>query len=519
MGCLIDRHGIDWWDVLSLGIVSDLRQLILLDRLARYIDSPCELDATRLFPSAEVLQNLLGCTLSVQGGRFQSMRKKFRHYSGVLATLDAGQLSQVMQDKFDRHHAVRRRLSRRKSRSNVPVILLPSAYVNVSRMAVRYAELLSDQQFLLVFARRNGQLQSLPANVSMASLDPYFGSSNNREAHLLDEWRFLRQRLVRDERIFEIADRAGMLERIGSGLRWGLRMRDAWVNVLDSELIVGCLSADDTNPYTRIPLLLARDRGMPTVACHHGALDCWMTLKNLAADCYLAKNELERDYLVRTCRVPQERIVLGGPPRAEPPAFQTTMEFFDRNWMVVFTEPYETSGWRSEEVYLDLLPRLCALARRCGLKLVFKLHPFESIRGHRKKLWRILGEKQREIEVLAGPLTDDLWRKTKFALTVESSIALECAAREIPVFLCAWLRDSYTGYVQQYEKFAAGQALESPEQIADIPHLLETRSRPVGALEETIDPATLQALFSARYTMPVAINRSAFVTQAQTAVR
>ena len=174
--------------------------------------------------------------------------------------------------------------------------------------------------------------------------------------------------------------------------------------------------------------------------------------------------------------------------------------------MVFFTEPYEISGWRSEEVYLDLLPRLCSLAQTCGLKLVFKLHPFESIRGHRKKLRRILGEKQCEIEVIAGPLTDDLWRKTKFALTVESSTALECAAKGIPVFLCTWLRDSYTGYVRQYAKFGAGHMLESPEQIADIPHLLEKQNRTTAATEKIIDGETLQALFSANYSMPAAIN-------------
>jgi hypothetical protein len=506
MGWLIDRHGIDWWDVLSLGIVPDLRQLILLSRLARYIDSPCELHATRPFPLAESLQNLLSCPLRIQGGGFQSLRRQFRHYSGVLSNLDAAQLSQVIQDKFDQHHNIRRRLFSRKKSSGYPVILLPSAYVNVSRTAVRYAALLPDQTFLLVFARRSGQLQSLPANVLMASLDPYFGSSNNGEACLFDEWRVLRQRLVREERIFEAADRAGMLERIGSGLQWGLRVRDAWRNVLEMQPIAACLCADDTNPYTRIPLLLAKSRGIPTVACHHGALDCWMALKNAAADFYLAKSKLEHDYLAHECRVAQEKIVLGGPACAGLAASQATTECFERVWMVFFTEPYETSGWRSEEVYLDLLPRLLSLAQSCGLKLVFKLHPFESIRGHRKKLRRILGQEERKIEVIAGPLTDDLWRKTKFALTVESSTALECAARGIPVFLCTWLRDSYTGYVRQYAKFGVADVLESPEQIANIPHLLEKQNRSTAATEKTIDPEILQGLFSADYSIRVAIN-------------
>jgi hypothetical protein len=503
MGFVVDRCGIDWWDILSLGIVPDLLKLVLVDRLAKYIDRPCELHSTRPFPLATALQNLLGCTLGIQHRPFQSITRRFRRYSGVLSKLDAAQLAQVTQDKFDRHHAMRRRLSRRKSPGNAPVILLPSAYVNVSRMAVRYAELLPDQRFLLVFARRSGKLQLLPPNVSMVPLDPYFDSSSRSEQHLFDEWQILRKRLC-DDKIFRVADRPGMLEKVESGLRWGLQVRDAWRNVLDREPIVGCLCADDTNPYTRIALLLAKDRGIPTVACHHGALDCWMTIKNLAADSYLAKSEVERDYLICTCHVARERIVLGGPAR--PTRLQPTTECSQRTWMVFFTEAYEASGWRGEEVYRDLLPRLCSLAQDCVLKLVFKLHPFDSIRGHRRKLRRILGQKEREIEVVAGPLSDDLWQKTRFALTVESSTALECTAKGIPVFLCTWLRDPHAGYVQQYAKFGVGHAINSPEEITEIPHLLGLQNPLSPRIEESIAPDSFRGLFSTACCLAAASN-------------
>jgi hypothetical protein len=447
---------------------------------------------------------MLSCTLGIQGGRFRSIRNQFRHYSSAFANLDAGQLSQVIQDKLDHHHTIRRRLSRRGSPSSVPVILLPSAYINVSRMAVRYAELLPEQQFLLVLARRSGQLQPSPSNVRIDSLDPYFGSSSDGEVRLSNEWRILRQRLVHDDGLFEAADRAGMLERVTSGLRWGLRVRDAWLNVLGMQPVVGCLCADDTNPYTRIPLLLAKNRGIPTVACHHGALDSWMSLKTFAAGFYLAKSEMERDYLVHTCDVDREKIVLGGPARPSPS--QVAIERSERSWMVFFTEPYEATGWRSAEVYCDLLPRLCSLAQRCGLKLVFKLHPFESIKGCRKKLRRTLGQKESGIEVIGGPLMNNLWDKTRFALTVESSTTLECATRRIPVFLCTWLQDAYSGYVRQFAKFGVGHALESPEQIADIPHLLATQNRPTSAMEETMNAETLRGLFLASDCLPSAIN-------------
>jgi hypothetical protein len=142
-------------------------------------------------------------------------------------------------------------------------------------------------------------------------------------------------------------------------------------------------------------------------------------------------------------------------------------------WLVFFTEPYHSSGWRSDEVYRDLLPRLCALAKSCGLRLVFKLHPFDNIKGHRKMLRRFVPEYERQIEVLAGPPADQLWNNTRVALTVQSSTALECAGLGIPVFLCSWLRDPWSGYVQQYARFGIGHVLESPEQIAGIPALIE----------------------------------------------
>lgn len=516
MGFLVDRLGIDWWDVLSLGIAAELQQLTLLQRLSNYLETPCQLYATRSFRLATVLQQLDRCRLTVLGGGFGSLRRHFRHHRRALGNLDAAQISQVIQDKFDRHHAIRRRLSPRVSTSNISLILLPSAYVNVSRMAVRYAELLPHQKFLLVLARRNGTLHSLPPNVSTASLDPYFGRASREDSHLFEEWALLKQKLVREESIFEAAERAGILKRVESDLRCWLTIRHAWTNLLQTENIAGCLCADDTNPYTRIPLLLTKNRGLPTIACHHGALDCWTTLKTLASDFYLAKSEIERDYLIYTCGVAREKIVVGGP--AAPAASKTKMPQKERSCIVFFTEPYENTGWRSEEVYKDLMPRLCSVAQSCGLKLVLKVHPFESIRSHRKTLRRILRNEARQIELMAGPPTAGFWQKTKFALTVESSTALECAAREIPIFLCTWLRDAYSGYVQQYAKFGVGYALKSPGQIADIPHLLKTHNWSGATAQETINPEILQTLFSPNTACEAARKQQRLVSYADSSI-
>lgn len=122
-----------------------------------------------------------------------------------------------------------------------------------------------------------------------------------------------------------------------------------------------------------------------------------------------------------------------------------------------FTEPYRSAGWRIGEVYRDLLPRLRALAWECGLKLVFKLHPFESIEGHQNLLRKLLPRDQfSEIQWIAGPASSELWNNTRLAMTVKSTIALECVALGIPVFLCTWSQSAYGGYPQQYAKFGLG---------------------------------------------------------------
>jgi hypothetical protein len=505
-GYLADHWGIDWWDVLSLEIVAELRQLMLVHRLSKELDKNCELYATRLHPLAAALRRLLGARLTILESNFRAVIHRMRHYHEVFSHLDTAEFAQVLADKFDSDHAIRRRVARRTRPTGIPVILLPSAYINVSRVALSYAEQLPVHHFLLVHARNNAKVPVLPPNVRSASLSPYFVPSDKLEtASLLESWNGLRNRLARGTEVFSTADAMGLLRRFPALLRWGLALRDAWSQVFESENVTACFCADDSNPPSSIPLIMARKRGLPVLACHHGALDYQMAIKTNHADVYLAKSEMERDYLRRICRLAPEKIVVAPPMSSKPPRVLR----HSARWLVFFTEPYASSGWRSDEVYRDLLPRLCTLAQTCGLKLVFKLHPFESIKRHRKMLRRLVPQYERQIEVVAGPPSDQLWGDTRFALTVQSSTAVECRALGIPVFLCAWLRDSWAGYLQQYARFSVGHVLESPDQLSEIPELLanqNNKSIRQGAAQEAIELEDLQDLFSGNYSLAVASN-------------
>ena len=68
---------------------------------------------------------------------------------------------------------------------------------------------------------------------------------------------------------------------------------------------------------------------------------------------------MERDYLERICVVDARRIRIGAAGSSEE---NRLLWSDDSPWIVFFTEPYETDLWRTEAVYREVLPRLCAAA-------------------------------------------------------------------------------------------------------------------------------------------------------------
>lgn len=506
MGRVVDQLGIDWWDVFSLEIASGVQRAILVHRLSKDLPVSCDLYCTRPDPVATTLQRLLGARLTCFGGGLQSIHRRVRRYHQFFSRLGKAELLQLLEDKFDVAHSIRRRFATRRGKKEQPVVLLPSAYVNVSSIVLSYAALLAQHQFMLVVARRNGYPASVPPNVLVARLTPYFGATDKHEiVSLFESWAKLRALLVSCAAEFKTAESEGFLASASAPFPWGIALRDAWLRFYASEQVTACLTGDDSNPNTRLPLILARKLGIPALACHHGALDFRMAIKVNHADLYLAKSEMELDYLKRICHLAPEKIVIAPPPLSKPTPLQCAARR-SAPWLVFFTEPYQSYGWRPDEVYRDLLPRLCSLAQTCRLRLVFKLHPFESIKGHRRMLRRLIPEHERQIKVLAGPPSEQLWNNTRLALTVQSSTASECAALGIPVFLCAWLRDPHSGYVRQYAHFGVGHVLESSEHVRMIPSLLASQQEKSFQQQVTrcaMRPDDFAHLLSAVYSLPI----------------
>ncbi|MGA9546006.1 MAG: hypothetical protein WBQ85_20695 [Candidatus Sulfotelmatobacter sp.] len=504
---LLDETGLDWWDLVSVLIYPELRDAVLLGRLAKQLDATAELYATRQAWPANGVALLLQRSLRTFPDTSRSSH--FRHYSDVLRRFSFDQLAQIFLDKYDLRYRWRSRFAARQRGMLGPSVLLPSAYTNVSRTAMAYASMLPEQSFLLVATRRSGTQFDPAANVTCTSLAAYAGGTEPKAEYLelLGEWRNLQSSLKRLPEI-DLLFRAGQLESFSNHFRDGLTIRNAWRNVLSEERISAVMCGDDSNIYTRLPVLLARQQGIPTLDFHHGALDGRFLMKNLSSDLYLAKGEMEQDYLIRVCRLPAERVIVAGPPlpNSIPARERAKKERKDESSLILFfSEPYEVGRLRTEDIYAELLPPLARLAREFGRRLVVKLHPFESRAERMELVAKVLPpEYAALVDVLDEPFTPELVARAWFAITVESTVVIECSLLRVPCFLCEWLNLSAYGYTAQYARFGVGRILNSPEQIAEIPRLLEEPAIPLSEdrLLKPMDPEWLRSIIAAGAAIP-----------------
>jgi len=505
VGCgrLIDEHGLDWWEIMSILLDGELEALILLQRFAHTLGSEDKVYVSRPGLHASLLECLLGKRVEVFTPRWGARKGRLGHYVRVSNRLSTPQIIDVVCDKYDSGYQFRGRLARRRQPSPRPVVLLPTAYINVSRTGVAYANTFPEEDFLLVATRRSGWVKDPPRNVATAWLSSYAAVHGESAEYgdLESRWRSLLNEMAGGAE-FEILDRLGYLNDFPRRFRHGLEVRDAWLNVLDHEPVQGVLCADDSNPYTRIPLLLARSRGLVNIACHHGALDCYYIFKRSYGDVIWVKGKMEQDYLVRSCGVPQEKVEIGAPALlANRNGWEGSNPETFRPHILFISEAYDAYGGRPEGIYGDILPQLADLALATGRELIVKLHPGESERERRGMVDRVLSAEQKAAtRVVSGALTEDLLASVWFGVTILSTVAMECAIRGIPCFLCAWLEAWPYGYVEQFIRFGVGIGLKDASEIGNIPRYLERHAARADVLDncwQPVAPARLKELLAA----------------------
>jgi len=505
---LVDSESVDWWDVLSVHTYPQLEQLMLLSALAEQIPEHADIFATRPHFTLPALSLLLKREMkpreikSFSRDSQTGFRGRSRRYLKAALALRPTQLTEIAFDKWDADYRLRRHFVRPPKTSLTPAILLPSAYINVSRAQAAFARMLPHRRFLLVVTRRNGHLQKLPGNVEIRSLASYaprlLPSTDEENGRLLARWHDVQNNSFETNRVLRLARELHVFDRFADFLKRGLRVRDAWRAVFAMEPVTAVLSADENNPYTRLPVLLARSRKLRTVFSDHGALNMTFGIRPPVSDTYLMQGDMARDYIVGWCGLSADKIVVGGPATHNPlPASSHPTQ---KDWIVYYSESYELYSGRTQTFYAELLPELCLLARRMNRKVIVKLHPFESRRTRTAIIDRVLSAEERSLVIIReGPMTSDLFARAWCSLTVESTVAVESTLNGIPCFLCSWFDASWYDYGKQFAKYCAGFPLDSPQRIREIPQLLEqfqiTEATRRG-LQTSITPEHLESVLS-----------------------
>lgn len=469
LGHVVDQFGIDWWDLISLRWLDQFVQALLVSKLLARLG-----ESNEIFVSSGRDARLLELLAPGRVRRLNAPRNgQLRRRVTSLARLRFRQVLEIAGDKYDGQYRFRRLLALRRPICSKPVVLLPSAYGNASRTVLGYASSLPDVDFLLITTRQSGWPSDVPPNVVRSHLAAYADSRPGELEiqGLLSPWKRLRAELKKQPDLALLCD-VECFDLMPAYLREGLAIRDCWMKVFEAEPVTAVLAADEKNPYTRIPVVLARQRGMPAVACHHGALDGRYLFTSICADRFLAKGPMEWDYMVRVCGVPEEKVRVASP---QLPREKYWSAGKGKNCIVFFSEPYEASNCRAREVYAEVLPSLARIALENDCELVIKLHPFESVRERTRLVNDVVTPRARKVvRLVAGPLSDELMQNAWFSTTVSSTAAVDCAMKGIPAVLCTWLDRYGFGYAGQFAKFDVAVSLHRADQLLEIPSLLET---------------------------------------------
>src|SRR5581483_915392 len=314
---VIDDLGFDWWDLISIEYYEQMLETLRLERFVSSCDANAEFFVIDSGFCARVLKYMAPgrvheFTRASPLGRQRTTRVP-RHLR-----LRPSQILEILGDKYDSNYRLRRLLTKRAGSSDA-VVLLPSAYGNASSTALNYARILPDKKFLLVSTRRSGRVKLIPENVACSALASYSPANvSSRELQqLLFSWHRLLQEFRRDRALSILAE-VGCFDLVRHILQQGLFIRDAWLQVFASQPVSAVLATDEMNWHTRLPLLIAHAKGLPTVACHHGALDRRYSLRGTSADCLLVKGSMERNYVIEVCRRPAKQVEVGAPSRKQP---------------------------------------------------------------------------------------------------------------------------------------------------------------------------------------------------------
>src|SRR5258706_5420302 len=131
-GNLLDRAGLDWWEILAVWSYHDLQALYLLKQLRPEIAAdPIDLAASRPHLFTKLIEQTLSRPVRYFQVDSRGLMGRVRRMMRSARQLRPAQIVEIAFDKWDPAYSVRRHLSRHNRIGLVvPPVLLPSSYCN-----------------------------------------------------------------------------------------------------------------------------------------------------------------------------------------------------------------------------------------------------------------------------------------------------------------------------------------------------------------------------------------------------
>ena len=475
---LVDTYGIDWLDMILPLLRKHIFDMILSREIVPYLPPHAIVFVSRPHVLADYISEALGqSAIILYQNQTVSRAEKSLEYVKKAFHFSSKQLYEILVNKFDALYQKRRllKLQLKRADGSMPLVFVPSSYVNVSTNASKFAASMSDYEFLIVTLQPNAKLFDERDNIRTTSIASYVPSVRAIQfelKQLLEQWGHVRQALIKNNTAFELLDRNGAFNALPAFLRRGLILKAAWKKAFETLRPDSLFCGDENNSDMRLSTLVAKSLGIRTVSFHHGALDCSMYLKPLSSNFYLTRSLMEYDYLSNIDMLSTGALIK--PNVCEISLHRReVLERSNEGLIIFFSEPYECGEGRVDEIYRSILKPLLKIARSDHRRIIVKLHPFESVKQRTKLIRNIVTpEDLAMIQVIEGPLDSELLEQAWFVITLKSSVVIDCAEKNIPCFMCKWLDYFCNGYIDQFAKFGAGLLLNKQEEINDIPLFL-----------------------------------------------
>jgi hypothetical protein len=192
---------------------------------------------------------------------------------------------------------------------------------------------------------------------------------------------------------------------------------------------------DEFSPGDRAALHAARAAGVATRSRQHGVIDGHYLRDGVLAVVHLVWDEATRAWMSARAHVDASRVrVLPRPRLAAPAGPRPSGD------VVFFAQPYEMGLLPGSDLLAETLPPAAAAAREAGRVLWVKPHPLQTPAAIREALPPACAK---EVRIASGRSAARLLERAAVAITLDSSVVVDCRDCGVPCLSPAWYAGHY----------------------------------------------------------------------------